>query len=251
MKKVAVVLHGQPRYYIAGCINIFKFLLKQNNIEVDFFYHCWIIDEGQKYNASSPQCYSQSNALDYQSGIENNLKEIYNPIAYEYEKQINNFDISLYNDSIAYENTKNISEKHVNNINNVLSVNYSRNKAKNLFEDYVNKTNTKYDFVILTRFDIHNIPNLKLEDLDDTKVNLSNNYGGIIFNPALMIMPQEVFIKWFDIFDKLKEFINDSNINEYFNSNDAKFYLNDEELIAAKYLYTFKTMDNISKKYYW
>ena len=162
MKKIAYILYGQPRQYVNGCINILKFLLKQKNIDIDFFYHCWIIDKDEKYNASSPECYDNCNGLSHIENIEHILKEIYNPVAYEYEKQISEFDKSLYMDSIAYENTK-ITEKLINNINNILSVNYSRNKAKNIFEDYIKKTNTKYDFVIFSRFDMNKMPNLKLE----------------------------------------------------------------------------------------
>ena len=249
MKKVAYILYGQPRYYSDGSIKIFNFLSKQNNIDIDFFYHCWIIDEYQKYPAS-PWRNITDNELSYQENIKENLIENYNPVAYEYEKQIFAFDKSLYINSIAYKNNNNI--RTINNINNTISVQYSRNKARNLFEDYVNKTNTKYDFVIFSRFDIQRMPDLKLADLDCSKVNISNNYKPrILFNPALIILPQDIFIKWFDVFDKLKEFNNDNNINEYLKTNGEFFSLNDEELLIAKYIYTFKTIENLSSQYYW
>jgi len=93
---------------------------------------------------------------------------------------------------------------------------------------------------------------VKLADLDCSKVNISNNHKPrILFNPALIILPQDIFIKWFDVFDKLKEFINDNNINEYLKTNGEFFSLNDEELLIAKYIYTFKTIENLSSQYYW
>ena len=249
MKKVAYILYGQPRNHTNGCIKILNFLLKQHNIEVDFFYHCWIIDEYQKY-PSSPWRNITDNELSYQENIKENLIENYNPVAYEYEKQIFAFDKSLYINSIAYENNNNI--RTINNINNTISVQYSRNKAKNLFEDYITKTNTKYDFVIFSRFDPEKMPNLKLEDLDQTKVYISNNLlPRMLFNPSLIILPPDIFIKWFNIYEEFKDFINSEYSDVSMKLLNEKLVINDEELLLAKYVYTFKSIDHLSREYYW
>jgi hypothetical protein len=48
MIKLAFVLSGQPRNYIKGYNDIKEFLSNQEDIQVDFFYHCWIIDKNEK-----------------------------------------------------------------------------------------------------------------------------------------------------------------------------------------------------------
>jgi hypothetical protein len=194
----------------------------------------------KKY-VTSTRRYLEKEELEYKENIQEELIKLYNPVAYEYEKQILNFDISSYNNSIICEYSK-----------NCLSLQYSRNKARNLFKNYIEKTNTKYDFVFYNRFDPFSLPSLKIKNLHKSKVHASNYHlPRKIFDSSSMIIPQDIYIKWFNIYDELEKITNDNMINEYYKITGEKFRLNDEELVTSKYLYEFKNFDNISQEYYW
>ena len=148
--KIAYLLYGQPRNYKDGYENI-KNLFKENNInrvDVDFFFHCWLINENEKYNVS-PWRKIENKFIVYNKDIINDLIKLYKPKAYEFENQ------------------KNFDYKNIKNSNNILSQMYSRNKVKNLFNLY----NMTYDFVIMSRFDnIYVIPSINLNKINTEKI---------------------------------------------------------------------------------
>jgi sulfur relay (sulfurtransferase) DsrF/TusC family protein len=65
-----------------------------------------------------------------------------------------------------------------------------------------------------------------------------------IFPDNFIIMPQQICIKWFDIYDKLELIMNDEIIKKVKLYNET-LIINSEELIFAKYLLEFNNLDNI------
>ena len=243
--KVACVFYGQPRNYTDGYDCLMKFLKNQENVQVDFFYHCWILKDGDKFTPA-PWREIYHLTLYYKETTVEHLKELYNPISCEYEYQHGlSFDTSIYKDTLAYKNTEK-QDKKIRNMQNILFQLYSRNKARNLFEKYVIDTNTQYDLVIMTRFDIDSIPNLKLTELDRSKVYVSNLWRPRNTIPDnFIISPQQVFIKWMNIYEEIGELLNDEILYAKIKELGEGLDINAEELIVAKYILHYKNMDNI------
>jgi len=245
--KVAFLMYGQPRNYLSGYNVIKKFLSNQNDANVDFFYHCWTINNDEKYPAS-PWRNIHQNELYYRENTIEHLKELYNPIAFEYEVQKLNFDVipELMNTNV-YKNT---CEPCKLNTINVISQMYSRNKVRNLLDKYTKETNITYDCVILTRFDItmdiHYLPNLKLNNLDLSKIHVSNSLRPRkIFSDNFIISPLSVFLKWFNIYEELLNYIDNTELLETVKSLGEGIAINPEELVFSKYILHYKNVDNI------
>lgn len=238
MKKIAICLYGQPREYKIGYKNIQHFITQQKN-DVDIFFHCWYIEKGQIFN-TSPWRFIDKQSLEYidKELVHNDLLDLYKPKKYKFEKCIDIFDKSLYIDTIAYKNTTN--NKMKNNINNTLSQMYSRTEVKKLLEEYVIQTKTEYDYVVITRFDMKKNINLELFNLDKNKVYVSKlHYPRKIIPDNFIICSQSVFLMWFDIYNNLKNLLNNEKINENMKNYKEKLIVNAEELITANFIYNF------------
>jgi hypothetical protein len=241
--KVAVVLFGQPRDYLKGYNKIMEFLYSQG-CEYDFFYHCWTINENETYE-SSPWRNIDRTTLIYNKNTIAHLQELYNPISCEIENQSSiTFDKSLYINSIAFNNTP---EKNKANINNTLFQMYSRNKARNLLHTYLEKTNRKYDFVIALRFDISNMPEVKLNSLNTSMVYVSNLlYPRKLISDNCIIAPPKVFLDWFTTYDKLPDLINNTDLMKTIRALGEHVIINPEQLGLSNYIFHYKNIDNIS-----
>ena len=243
--KVAVVLYGQPRDYVKGYNSIMSFIKTQEGCDFDFFYHVWKLNENEEYK-HSPWRNIDKNTLVYNEKTITNLQKMYNPVSFEIENQNQlTFDESLYKNTIAFNNT---TGKKLLNINNTLFQLYSRNKARNLLVSYLNKMNNSvhYDFVITTRFDISVMPKLKLLYLDTSKTYHSNLHcPRKIIHDHCIIMPKKIFIEWFDIYERLKDILNNKDLISIVHSFNEKLDINPEELMFAKYLLHYKNVDNI------
>ncbi len=241
--RVACVLYGQPRDYIKGYNYIMEFYKNQENVIVDFFYHCWTLNPGEEYKVS-PWREINKNTLYYAQNIEESIKNLYNPICYEYEVQ-KTFDATKYKNTIAYNNTTHC-QRLTDNISNTLSQMYSRNKARNLLDAYIKNTNTYYDFVIMQRFDMLSMPNLKLTKLDKSKTYVSNVHRPRNIIPDCnFIIPTKTFLEWFNIYEELTDILDNENLLKNIRSLGENLLINGEEILFAKYIFHNKNMDNI------
>jgi hypothetical protein len=242
--RVAVVLFGQPRDYLKGYNNIIRFIKLQNNCEFDFFYHCWSLNENETYK-HSPWRNLEKTSLIYSKNTIAHLQELYNPISCEIENQSDiTFDKSLYINSIAFNNTP---EQNKANVNNTLFQMYSRNKARNLLYEYLEKTKKSYDFVLTLRFDISNMPEVNLDSLNTSMVHVSNvHHPRKIISDNCIIAPTKVYLDWFTIYDKLEELINNTELMETICALGEDIIINPEQLAFSNYIFHYKNLDNIS-----
>jgi hypothetical protein len=243
--KVAIVFYGQPRNYADGFKNIQSFIQNQTDVQVDFFYHCWTIGENEKYAVSNWREISEEDKS-FKKNVKDDLLELYKPVSHEYEQQKTDFDESLYMNTLAHK----IHLSHGNrtsNINNLMSQSYSKNKARDLVDAYIKNTGTKYDFVVITRFDIACYPRIKLIELDKSRVYLSNiMVPRKIFADAFIVAPTEVFLTWFDgFYTNLNKFINSEEVLRKLNSIGEHLILHSEELVTAKYIFHYSNLDNV------
>ena len=242
--KCAVLFYGQPRKYIDGYNDITRFIANQKNVSVDFFYHCWTLNKDELFS-KSPWRPLDEEYLSYKENIEEHLKELYNPVSYEYEHQISNFDKSLYNNTLAFHQTDGPGPRR-ENINNTLSQLYSRNKVRNLLSNHIQLTGANYDFVIITRFDVRFQSDLQLYILDVKKVYISNARKPLhIFSDNFILSPTDIFLKWFNIYDELYTLLDNKDIDKILREYGESLNINPEELIMGKYLLEYKNLDNV------
>jgi hypothetical protein len=170
---------------------------------------------------------------------------MYNPVDHIYEHQIYDFDDTLYKNTLAYNNTL-VNETKKNNINNVISQLYSRNKVRNLLNDYIKNTQIEYDMIIMSRFDIDNLPVLQLNNLDVSKVYISNvHFPRKIIPDNFIISSTNIFFQWFDIFDNFKNIIDNYELLKDIQLLGETIDINTEELILANFIFKFKNTNNI------
>lgn len=241
--KVAFCLYGQPRNYKSCYQNIKKFVANNKKCKFDFFIHAWIIEHGKTYEHSP---WRNIDEIDLKAckNQENDIKKLYNPISYKFQHSISHFELSeKIISSLAYKNT-NIKLK--TNINNTISQCYSRTIVKNLLESYVNKTNIKYDVVIICRFDFKKNISFVFDDYINNKIYVSDLHHPRKITPDnFIISPYNIFVKWFDLYDNLENLLNNHNIYLKMQENGEKLIINPEELIMANYIYHFGEMKNI------
>ena len=240
---IAIILYGQPREYMKGYNNIMTFIKNQNNCNFDFFYHTWKLKENQSYQYS-PWRNIDKNTLIYNDNIINDLQNLYNPISCEIENQEDIiFNESLYKNTLLYNNTTGL---RITNINNTLYQMYSRNKARDLLNNYLNENNKNYDFVIFVRFDIGVMPIININELEKNKTYISNSlYPRKCFPDFCIISPTNIFLEWFNIYDKLSELLNNKELINKIYSYSEGFEINAEDLIFGKYIFHYDNIDNI------
>ena len=232
--RIACLLYGQPRDYIEGHRKIYN-LFNQNHVQVDYFFHCWLIQENETYKSRR----ILDSHIDYNNSKNafNDLIKLYKPVEYEFENS-KEFTHTIPNHFI-----------HPNiNVNNTLSQMYSRNKVRNLFKSYVDKESKMYDFCIMTRFDnIYELPNIDINSLKQ-RVYIDSEHRNkmYIFPDNFIIMPQDICIKWFNIYDELYNILNNQELKNKMNEYNEPFVINAEHIIFAKYLFEFNNLDNIS-----
>jgi hypothetical protein len=163
MKKVAILLRGAVSYKSGkikkisnpvGVENYVNFLATQKSIQkhivnvnkdytFDFYIHSWSYD------------------------LKNELNELYKPVNFLYEKNSDYLDlingkVNLFkDDSFMFAQTS-----------QALAI----SKVSNLFNDYVNKHNLNYEYVIFYRPDIMLWKDIDLNLYDKNKI-YSNNHG--------------------------------------------------------------------------
>ena len=246
--RIAITFYGQPRDYKQGFENLQNFISKQTDIHIDYFYHCWITENNTKYD-SSPWAKVNNDNLFVKDNkiIMDDLLKLYNPKMYEYENTIDNFDLQNYTNTLAF---KKMPKKKKNNINNILSQMYSRNKTCKMLEEYIKNTETNYDIVIMTRFDWYKKINLCLNEIDKSKIYVSNRFFSTkhprrFLPDNFIVMPTNIYLILFKIYENLDKIIDNKEIDNLMKQNNECLEMNAEELIFAYYLYNYKNTENI------
>lgn len=240
--KIAVCLYGQPRDYKNGHACIDNLIKKNDENTYDFFFHCWI-DDNIEYDVS-PWREIDKNTLiiKNENVVKHDLSQMYEPKSYLYEKPLDRNKEELLNEmeyikkSKAYANSNN---RKKDNIYNTFSQIYSRNKVKDLFEEYITTTKTHYDYVISTRFDGLDIPKeVKLTNIQQSKIYTSSIHRPRYIIPDnFLIIPPEIYINWFNIYKNIKNIINNEEIELKMNNTKEKLEFNMEELLLSNYLF--------------
>jgi len=242
--KVAIILYGQPRDYVNGHSKIMEYCNNQLGYTFDFFYHCWIIQPNQVFNVSPWRNIHQSTII-YNEQTPEHLKELYSPLACEYENQNDiKFDISLYHNTIAYNNSPADEQQ---NIHNFLFQLYSRNQARNIFNSYLKENPVEYKCVMTLRFDTLRMPSLNFNELDLSNTNMSDLHlpKRYIFSDSCIITTVEKYLEWFTIFEDLNKMINNTELDILVKSYNETLSFSPESLIFAKYLLHYKNLSNI------
>jgi hypothetical protein len=234
-KRVALCLYGQPRNYIEGHKYIKQFILEK--YEPTVFFHTWFDKDlaGTIYDVSPWRTIDQNYKTMKEDTIDN-LVQLYQPERYYYEKPIT-FNIENIINSNGYQKT----EKKTN-VNNTLSQMFSRQRVRNILEEYQKENNMTFDMVIGIRFDIQIS---KLEDFDVTQNIYVFNFHKerpLIFPDNIIISNSTNFLKIFDIFNNILNLLNSEISDEQKISYDhfkimGGCVINPEELIAAQILF--------------
>lgn len=238
--KIALLLFGQPRDYMTGYHNIVTFI-KQNNIEIDVFYHAWILDSQSKYDTGL-WCNTPSEQLKYKDDIKTQLEKLYHPIRCEYELQRNDWIIDT--ESLMYKNTRTTDNHRV--VRNAISQAYTRTRVCTMFKEYIQDTGEKYDAAIMTRFDLQQHISCNLKENDLTKVIVGKMHlPRKIFPDHFIIAPVSVMLKWFSLYDELHILQNSLEVCNKNIAHGERFSFIFEDIILAKYLHEFNTIDNV------
>jgi hypothetical protein len=238
--KIALLLFGQPRDYMKGYHNIMSFI-KQNKIEIDVFYHTWILDPQSRYD-TCPWANTQPVYLEYKEDIKTHLEKLYHPKRCEYELQRTDWIIDT--DSLMYKNANRPDNQRI--IRNNISQVYTRTKVCSIFKEYIQDTGAEYDAAIMTRFDLQYHISIILKDHDLTKVIVGRMHlPRKIFPDHFIIAPVPVMLKWFSLYDKLPLLENSLEVcNKVIEYREICSHVS-ESIIFAKYLYDFNTLDNV------
>lgn len=252
--KVSICLYGQLRNYKYGYKCISDLIKNNSKNTYDFFFHCWI-DDNIKYE-TSPWRKIEENMLvvENQELIKNDLNHIYKPISCLFEKPLNKNDLDIFIENKNIKKSKayiNSNKSVQNNIYNTISQIYSRNKVKDLFENYITKTKTKYDIVISTRFDGHDFPH----EIDISNIQKKYIYATQIHRPRhiipdnFLIIPPEIYINWFNLYKNIMNIVNNYKLELQMNNINEKMLFNMEEILLANYLFYGYDINNINYRF--
>jgi len=244
MKKIAFCLYGQPREYLKGYHT--NRILKERypEIGVDYYYHTWIKDNlaGDQYYEASEWRNISSDELKIGQDTIKKINDLYHPVDYSYDEP-RNFSQDKLKDSLCYLNT--VNPKKISNINNILSQMYSRNKVRDLLSR--NLINNKYDFVISTRFDYTKELTLNLNEIDISKVYVSDSHHPRkIFPDNFILTGVDNYLDIFNMYNNLEKIVNNKTLEIRMKENGENLEFNAEELLFANFLYYFKNIDNVN-----
>jgi len=259
-KRVAYCLYGQPRELLNGYNNIMSFLKKFKNIDVDFFYHTWYDDDcvnkDMYYDIASWRIKSRGRKVKMMKNVIFAINKLYNPVCYDYEKP-KQFDIDSLKESACYKNntnSDNFSKQLVKNMNNLMSQLYSRNRARDIFYNYIQSNNLLvgykdvviYDFVITSRFDFLRKIEIDLNDIDPSKIYVSvKHLPRKIFPDNFMIMNTQNYMNIFNLYNNLHNIINNKDIQNKLEKNGEMLIFTVESLILASFFYYFDDFNNV------
>lgn len=235
--KVAVCLYGQPRDYKTGHKNIMDFIRNNNQHTFEFFLHCWGADNAKLGHSPWRIIPETDLYINNMETIRKDLLSYYNPRSFLFEKPIEKFDITNIEKSTMFLNGNQSIKR---NIHNTLSQAYSRNKVRDLLEEYTHKNNISYDMVITTRIDYAKPLPFLMRNIDMEKVYVSDMHRPrYIFPDNFILAPFKVYLTWFDLYKKLPNVINNKQLENIMKTLQLNFVLNIEEYIIANFLMHF------------
>jgi hypothetical protein len=231
---IAVVLYGQPRDYQKGYAAIRGFLDRQTDCTADLFYHVWTIGDNQTYDHAPWRSIPASELVHTSASIDH-LKALYSPRAYRCDDQTTTpVHPEQYVHTAAYRSSAPVKQ---NNLSNLLYQMFSRTRARDLVAAYVAQTQTHYDAVLMTRFDIRTMPDVVLSTLDLTKTYVSDIHRPRSILPDNCILsPLPVFLSWFRIYDTMPSWISNLQLTTKMHYLNEPMRINGEEMILASYL---------------
>ena len=240
--RIAILLYGQPRDYMRGYSHIMNFIRLQTNIEVDFFYHAWILEKGNTYDIGA-FADKDKQVLRHSDNIKDILYELYSPKCFEYELQ--KLDWTIDTDTIGYVNLHPTSDKlRITRTN--ISQAYTRNKVRNIFNAYLQSTGIIYDTAVITRFDLAQPVDYILNGRDLSKVYVGKMHlPRKIFPDHFIIAPAAVIIKWFTLFDDYLCITNSKLSYDKMKSYNEVLSNISEAIIFAKYLLEFNNVNDV------
>lgn len=227
---IAICLHGQPRLYERGYININNFVEKNNKHHFDFFFHTWYDENmiGQYYKCA-PWRYISKDELEIKKNTITNLINLFKPKEYKIESPTI-FDDSLYYNTNMYLLANDITRE---SINNTISCFYSKYQVSKLLKKYVDNNNILYDFIVSIRFDFLNELNFFIEDMNKNVINCMNVNPRLYIADHLVIMNYDLFFKYSITYLNLLEIMNNYNIKEYVESIGCGWGLTNETLVTS------------------
>lgn len=237
--KLAICLYGQPRNLKQGFENI-KTFLEKNECKEDFYINTWSKKIFERKYKTSKWRKIEQDQLKINKNIINEIKEIYKPKKISYQKSIK-FKQKNIKSSLIFKNTR---KKNKENINNVLSQLYSKQKVMNLLNSLDDIE--KYDFVVGTRFDFLQNINLNINELDKSKIYFSN-----ILHPRKVLLTDfvitspDIFFKYFNVYQNLENLINNCELKANIERLGEDFEFSAENIHTLNYLYHFKNFDNV------
>ena len=248
--KIAVCLYGQPRDYKYGHECIANFIKDNNEHSYEFFFHCWI-DDNIKYETSPWRRIDEKTlVIKNQDPVKCDINQLYKPVSHLYEKPLDRHAVSDLIEHIkkskAYLNSNRLKRA---NVYNTLSQIYSRNKVRDLFEEYVERTKTTYDLVISTRFDGFGFYFQNKIDISNVKpeiYKLSVHKPRYIIPDNFLIIPPKIYINWFNLYKNIKYLINSEEIEQKMARIDENFEFNMEEMLLSSYLFCGYDINNIN-----
>lgn len=189
--KIALCLFGQPRYITND--KIFEHHKKAiySQGDVDVFTHFWFDDKKETFEQSD---WSYSKDLVVSKKSVEIIESRYSPKKVIFEPQ-RDFTPS---DKVR-EIVNGLKDQRFNsdkNIFNIYSQLYSIHKSVELFQDFCKAESKKYDFLILTRYDVilWSFPVLKNLEKGKYYIGGYNNVGGYYpgFNDYIHILDPEL-----------------------------------------------------------
>lgn len=250
--KIAICLFGQLRDYKHGCECIDKFMKLNSEHTYDFFFHAWIDDnltyECAKWRRIDPRSLYIGN----QNDIKKEILDFYKPLAYLYEKPLDKTnegvvaDMDCIRSSLSYVNC---SQPIKDNVFNVFSQVCTRSRVKDLFEDYITKTNTKYDLVISTRFDGYGFPNnWTIPTIVDKNKIYAFSFGTTgrhMMVDYFLMFPPETYVKICNLYANIVHIVNNKDLAVKLTNLNEGLAFNAEEYLLANYLYCGYSVDDI------
>jgi hypothetical protein len=218
--RVAICIHGKPRFYEKGYAVLERFMKKHTGIIFDIYLHAWVDTKE----------------------VENELLSIYNPVAYHFEEQ-REFDIELYKYTIAYKNS---------NIHRIKGFDASRNiqeKAQKtscwvsisqIYSRYICKGLVKgeYDCVVTTRYDFLNDIDLDLNEIDLSMIYTNScHVPRFLLNDNFLVFPLDKYKNVMNMYELLPTILNSKDVLSKMTEINEVLHINIEEILLASILF--------------
>jgi len=248
MVRVAYCFYGQPRVLEEGYKIFQSFVSRHSDVQFDVFYHTWHAKKGI-YEASPWRSFGTQELIIAENAIDR-LNDLYKPIQYKVDEP-KRFDISQIETSALYTfvmeqiHTNNNRQK-VNNLNNILSMFYSIQQVRDILQQHVSKTNTSYDYVILSRFDFLKEVKLNIATLMNHRLYVNDGgYRTKVFC-AYYVCDYNIFLNFANIFNNLPVIMNNRELLTHFRAlNGIECCINGEELMSLNYISYYGHYENV------